>query len=89
MLLVGFTGARVFNAATGVFAAIVLATSPYWNLMGHFNTLDMGLSFWMELTLCALLLAQRPNLPTANVRAGCGCAGGRWRWRCCPRASSA
>jgi 4-amino-4-deoxy-L-arabinose transferase-like glycosyltransferase len=74
VLLIGFTGARVFNAATGVFAAIVLATSPYWNLMGHFNTLDMGLSFWMELTLCALLLAQRPNLPTGQVRL--------WMWLC-------
>ena len=74
VLLIGFTGARVFNAATGVFAAIVLATSPYWNLMGHFNTLDMGLSSWMELTLCALLLAQRPNLPTGQVRL--------WMWIC-------
>jgi 4-amino-4-deoxy-L-arabinose transferase-like glycosyltransferase len=74
VLLIGYTGARVFNAATGVFAAIVLATSPYWNLMGHFNTLDMGLSFWMELTLCALLLAQRPNLPTGQVRL--------WMWVC-------
>ncbi|MGF6722530.1 4-amino-4-deoxy-L-arabinose transferase-like glycosyltransferase [Paraburkholderia sp. GAS41] len=74
VLLIGFTGARVFNAATGVCAAIVLATSPYWNLMGHFNTLDMGLSFWMELTLCALLLAQRPSLPSSHVRL--------WMWLC-------
>ena len=74
VLLIGFTGARVFNAATGVFAAVVLASSPYWNLMGHFNTLDMGLSFWMELTLCALLLAQRPNLPGSSARL--------WMWVC-------
>jgi 4-amino-4-deoxy-L-arabinose transferase-like glycosyltransferase len=74
VLLIGFTGARVFNAATGFFAALVLATAPYWNLMGHFNTLDMGLSFWMELTLCALLLAQRPGLPTRQVRL--------WMWVC-------
>jgi 4-amino-4-deoxy-L-arabinose transferase-like glycosyltransferase len=74
VLLVGFTGARVFNAAAGVFAALVLACSPYWSLMGHFNTLDMGLSFWMTLTLCALLLAQRPNLRPP-------CARG-WMWLC-------
>jgi 4-amino-4-deoxy-L-arabinose transferase-like glycosyltransferase len=74
VLLVGFTGARVFNAATGFFAALVLATAPYWNLMGHFNTLDMALSFWMELTLCALLLAQRPGLPKGRVRL--------WMWVC-------
>ncbi|MEK6295359.1 MAG: 4-amino-4-deoxy-L-arabinose transferase, partial [Paraburkholderia tropica] len=46
----------------------------YWNLMGHFNTLDMALSFWMELTLCALLLAQRPNLPRNTARL--------WMWVC-------
>ncbi|MCC8391306.1 glycosyltransferase family 39 protein [Paraburkholderia sp. MMS20-SJTR3] len=74
VLLIGFTGARLFNTATGVFAALVLACSPYWNLMGHFNTLDMGLSFWMTLTLCALLLAQRPALRPA-------CARG-WMWVC-------
>src|ERR1700761_415940 len=68
VLLVGYTGARVFNVATGLFSALVLASAPYWNLMGHFNTLDMGLSFWMELTLCALLLAQRPRLATRDQR---------------------
>jgi 4-amino-4-deoxy-L-arabinose transferase-like glycosyltransferase len=74
ILLVGFTGARVFNLAAGVFAALVLACAPYWNLMGHFNTLDTGLSFWMELALCALLLAQRPALPSRAARG--------WMWVC-------
>ena len=74
ILVVGFTGARVFNAAAGFFAALVLACAPYWNLMGHFNTLDTGLSFWMELSLCALLLAQRPGLPSRGVRG--------WMWVC-------
>ncbi|CAH2782395.1 MAG: Undecaprenyl phosphate-alpha-4-amino-4-deoxy-L-arabinose arabinosyl transferase (EC @ Polymyxin resistance protein PmrK [uncultured Caballeronia sp.] len=74
VLLVGYTGTRVFNAMTGFAAAVILATCPYWNLMGHFNTLDMGLSLWMELTLCALLLAQRPGLPVRKVRL--------WMWLC-------
>jgi 4-amino-4-deoxy-L-arabinose transferase-like glycosyltransferase len=74
VLLLGYTGARVFNGVTGFCAAVVLATAPYWNLMGHFDTLDMGLSFWMQLTLCSLLLAQRPNLPTREVRL--------WMWLC-------
>jgi 4-amino-4-deoxy-L-arabinose transferase-like glycosyltransferase len=72
--LVGFTGTRLFNRTTGLLAALVLASAPYWNLMGHFNTLDMGLSFWMTVVLCALLLAQRPGLPR---RAGRG-----WMWLC-------
>ncbi|WP_323118779.1 glycosyltransferase family 39 protein [Burkholderia alba] len=74
VLLVGYTGARVFNPLAGFFAALVLATSPYWNLMGHFNALDMGLSFWMAVTLCALLLAQRPGLPAGAARG--------WMWLC-------
>ncbi|MBU9542626.1 glycosyltransferase family 39 protein [Burkholderia multivorans] len=74
VLLVGFTGARLFNPLSGFLAAVVLASSPYWNLMGHFNALDMGLAFWMALSLCALLLAQRPGLRPAAVRG--------WMWVC-------
>ncbi|HEF5787410.1 4-amino-4-deoxy-L-arabinose transferase [Burkholderia multivorans] len=74
VLLVGFTGARLFNPLSGFLAAVVLACSPYWNLMGHFNALDMGLAFWMALSLCALLLAQRPGLRPATVRG--------WMWVC-------
>ncbi|MBU9332716.1 glycosyltransferase family 39 protein [Burkholderia multivorans] len=74
VLLVGFTGARLFNPLSGFLAAVVLACSPYWNLMGHFNALDMGLAFWMALSLCALLLAQRPGLRPAAVRG--------WMWVC-------
>ncbi|EKS9912659.1 glycosyltransferase family 39 protein [Burkholderia multivorans] len=74
VLLVGFTGARLFNPLSGFLAAVVLACSPYWNLMGHFNALDMGLAFWMALSLCALLLAQRPGLRPADVRG--------WMWVC-------
>jgi 4-amino-4-deoxy-L-arabinose transferase-like glycosyltransferase len=74
VLLAGYTGARVFNVAAGFAAALVLASAPYWDLMGHFNTLDMGLSFWMELTLCAMLLAQRVGLAPGAAR--------RWMWLC-------
>ena len=77
VLLVGYTGARVFNPRVGLFAAVVLSTSPYWNLMGHYNTLDMGLSFWMELTLCALMLAQRPAISRqGNIAWMCLCWAG-------------
>ncbi|MGR3905471.1 glycosyltransferase family 39 protein [Burkholderia sp. SR8] len=74
VLLVGFTGARLFNPLSGFLAAVVLACSPYWNLMGHFNALDMGLAFWMALSLCALLLAQRPGLRAGAARG--------WMWTC-------
>ncbi|OXI88869.1 4-amino-4-deoxy-L-arabinose transferase [Burkholderia sp. AU33423] len=74
ILLVGYTGARLFNPLSGFLAAVVLASAPYWNLMGHFNALDMGLAFWMSLSLCSLLLAQRPGLRPAAARG--------WMWAC-------
>jgi len=72
VIAAGYTGARLFNPAAGFAAALVLASAPYWQLMGHFNTLDMGLSFWMELTLCAMLLAQRVGIAPREAR--------HWMW---------
>ncbi|WP_347559015.1 glycosyltransferase family 39 protein [Robbsia sp. KACC 23696] len=72
IFVVGFTGARLFGALAGWSAALVMAAAPYWNLMGHFNALDMGLSFWMTVTLCALLLAQRDTMTRAGRRG--------WMW---------
>ncbi|MGN6231706.1 MAG: glycosyltransferase family 39 protein [Trinickia sp.] len=74
VLVAGYTAARLVNPAAGFAAALVLAAAPYWQLMGHFNTLDMGLSFWMELTLCAMLLAQRVGIAAGQAR--------RWMWLC-------
>nr|WP_245725525.1 glycosyltransferase family 39 protein [Pandoraea oxalativorans] len=74
VLMVGFTGRHVFNARVGLFAAAALAAAPLWSLLGHFNVLDMGLSFFMGLSLCALLLAQRPGLGRSAVRG--------WMWLC-------
>lgn len=59
VLLVAYTGRRVFNARVGFFAGVVLASSFLWSASSHFNTLDMGLSAMMTLSLCSLLLAQR------------------------------
>jgi len=55
---VGYTGLRLFGARTGVFAAAVLASSLLYLLMGHVDTLDMGLTFFMGAGLCAALLAR-------------------------------
>ncbi len=74
VLLAGFTGARIFGARAGFFAALALASAPYWNLLGHFNVLDMGLAFWMQAGLCALLLAQRPGISATAMR--------NWMWLC-------
>ncbi|CAN7362931.1 glycosyltransferase family 39 protein [Trinickia sp. LjRoot230] len=72
VLLAGYTAKRLVSPAAGFASALVLASAPYWNLMGHFNTLDMGLAFWMECSLCALLLAQRGAATPRETRA--------WMW---------
>ncbi len=62
LLLVGFTALRLGNAETGLASMIVLVSSPYFMALGGVVTLDMGLTLWTTLTLCAYLLAERPGL---------------------------
>jgi len=73
ILLVGFTGARIYNARAGWLAAVVLASSPMWVISGHFNSLDMGLSAFLVAALCSLLLAQ-----TSQNKSTCR----NWMWAC-------
>jgi 4-amino-4-deoxy-L-arabinose transferase-like glycosyltransferase len=58
VLMVFFTGRRLFGAQAGWYAALVLGSSLLWVLVGHVNTLDMGLSFFLAAAVCAFLLAQ-------------------------------
>jgi hypothetical protein len=55
---VGFTAFRLYGSLAGYLAALILLASPMWVLGGHFNALDMGLSAFLNLALCSLLLAQ-------------------------------
>lgn len=68
IVLVAYTGRRVFNERVGFYAPVVLASSLFWAAMGHINTLDMGLAGMMTLTVCALLLAQRTNANRSEQR---------------------
>ena len=63
VFVIGFTGSRLFGARAGAFAAAVLASSLLYLLMGHLDTLDMGLTFFMEAGLCAALLARADDQP--------------------------
>ncbi len=70
VLLVLHFGNRVFGPPVGALAAAVLAGSAFWAVIGHINTLDMGVSFFMSLAVLGLALAQ---LDDASPKA-------RWRW---------
>ena len=61
ILTVGFTATQLLGKRAGLLSAIVLAASPIWILGSHINSLDMGLSAFMGMSLCALLLAQTSN----------------------------
>lgn len=63
-----YTGAKVFNRNVGITAGLVLASSFWWAGFGHVNTLDMGLSGMMTLTICGLLLAQRDEASATERR---------------------
>ncbi|MFC5474062.1 glycosyltransferase family 39 protein [Paraherbaspirillum soli] len=68
VVLVAFTGRRVFSPRVGFYAALVLGSSFLWAGLGHINTLDMGLSGMMTLALCGLLLGQRSDIGATERR---------------------
>ena len=72
VLVVGYTATRLFDARTGLFSAVVLASSLAYALLGHFNTLDMGLTFFFTTTWCAVLLAQRARARVDAPDGHCG-----------------
>lgn len=61
ILLTAFLGYALWGVRTGFFAAAVLASSLMYVLGGHINTLDMGLTFWVNLALAGFALAGHPG----------------------------
>lgn len=66
--IAAYAARRVFNARVAFYTALVLGSSFYWAGMGHINTLDMGLSGMMTLSMCGLLLAQRNDANAKQQR---------------------
>jgi hypothetical protein len=57
ILMTAFAARRLFDARTAWCAVLVLTGSVYYAIMGHFNTLDMGVTFFMCASLFGFLLA--------------------------------
>ncbi|MBL8473101.1 MAG: glycosyltransferase family 39 protein [Rhodocyclaceae bacterium] len=55
--LAWFTVRRLWGSDAAATAAMCLASSLLYFGMGHMNTLDMGLTFFLQLALCGFLLA--------------------------------
>jgi 4-amino-4-deoxy-L-arabinose transferase-like glycosyltransferase len=56
ILLVLYSGNRLFGPPAGYYAAAVLAGSPLYVLMGQVNTLDMGVTVFLSAAVVAFLL---------------------------------
>ncbi len=59
IFMVGFTGARLYGRAAGLYAAAISASCVLYVFVGHLNTLDMGLSFFLCMSVCAFVIAQQ------------------------------
>jgi 4-amino-4-deoxy-L-arabinose transferase-like glycosyltransferase len=66
--LAWFTGTRLFGRPAGMLAATILCSSLMYAVIGHLNTLDMGLSFWFEVILCGFMLAQHAPTDSRGER---------------------
>jgi 4-amino-4-deoxy-L-arabinose transferase-like glycosyltransferase len=58
LLLVWFAGLRLFGRDAANYAALLLGSSMLYVMMGHINTLDMGVTFFITLGVFSFLLAQ-------------------------------
>ena len=66
--MTALAGRKVFGPRVGLYAGLVLASSLFWLASGQINSLDMGLSGMMTLTLMSLLIAQRDEATAAERR---------------------
>lgn len=58
ILLVGFTARRLGSGDHALATMMALVSSPYFMGMGGVVTLDMGLTLWTTVTLCAYTIAE-------------------------------
>jgi 4-amino-4-deoxy-L-arabinose transferase-like glycosyltransferase len=69
---VGFTAGRLWGSESGIRAFAICASTTWIIGNGHFLTLDAGLTLFLTLVLCAVLLAERANADPSGRR--------RWIW---------
>jgi 4-amino-4-deoxy-L-arabinose transferase-like glycosyltransferase len=68
VLMVAYTGRRVFGGRAGPYAALVLGSMLFWAAASQFNSLDLPVAATMALALCALLIAQQDDADMAQRR---------------------
>jgi 4-amino-4-deoxy-L-arabinose transferase-like glycosyltransferase len=70
IVLTWYVGRRLWGARVGALSAAILASSMLYLVMSQVITLDMGLSFFLQLTWTSFLFAQHADARNAR----------RWMW---------
>lgn len=65
ILATAFTARRLWGKDAALYAASVLSSSLLWVMIGHVNTLDMGVSFFLAAAIFCFVLAQRDEAVAA------------------------
>lgn len=68
ILFTYFAAGRIFGRDAAFYSAIVLGSSLLYVLIGHINTLDMGVTFFMGLSMMTFMLAQRRDASPGENR---------------------
>ncbi len=68
ILFAWLSAARLFNTETGRMSAMILASMLMFITLGHFDTLDIGLAFFLEVTVFSFLLAQHSSPKSKHER---------------------
>lgn len=68
ILFAWFAAGRLFNPAVGRSSAMILASMLMYIALGHFDTLDIGLAFFLEATVFSFLLAQHSPVKSKSER---------------------
>jgi 4-amino-4-deoxy-L-arabinose transferase-like glycosyltransferase len=66
ILFTAFVGMKLWGRQAGIYAGLVLGSSVLWVGIGHINTLDMGVSFFLTVGVFSLALAQRAQWPKSQ-----------------------
>jgi 4-amino-4-deoxy-L-arabinose transferase-like glycosyltransferase len=68
ILLIAFVGWKLYDEKVAVLSALVLLSAPYFAALTEIVTLDMGLTFWMTLSLSGFLLGEASSHSRAAHR---------------------
>jgi 4-amino-4-deoxy-L-arabinose transferase-like glycosyltransferase len=74
LLLVWFAGTRLFGREAGQYATLILGSNLLYVAIGHINTLDMGVTFFLTLGVVGLLLGQQEKTDPRTRRNWIYCA---------------